>query len=221
MSRPVIAVLAALSLSFLAPPLRAETSRVPYAALYESLRPALEINGRDRLVAKTKIQSKRPGIRPEEIQLQIHSRAGVREIRVERDGDVAFPLDERLRDENPIVQSNQPKGSLTLSVAIGLKVPTATRFAYREIAIGIDQLRSVMASDGADNGGQVRGVEFWFAPGSDARLGIIGPIERLFIADRFGRIVLHDSAELREAGVMLELSESPLQILPSLRPGAR
>jgi len=221
MSRPVHALFAVLIAFAALRPAHADTSSVPYIALYESLRPALEITGRDHLVAKARIQSKRPGVEPESIRLQILARGGTRTIQVGDDGELLFPLEESLRDENPIVQSNQPKGSLTLSVAIGMKVPQGTRFPYAEIATGIDQLRSVMAVDGADVRSHVRGVEFWFRRGSDARVGVIGPVERLFIADRMGRIVLDDSAELREGGVMLDLSEKPLQILPSLRPGVR
>lgn len=221
MSRLAFVVLPALTLLASATSVRADGSGVPYAALYESLRPAIEIGGNDHLVARTRIQSKLPGVESDSILLEIHAQAGTRVIHVANDGDVVFPLDERLRDENPVVQTNQPKGTLTLSVTIGVKLPRGTRFPYREIAVGIDQLRAVMVGDGAGDGSAVRGVEFWFRPGSDARLGIIGPVERLFIADRQGRIVLADSAELRESGVMLDLSEAPLQILPSLRPGVR
>jgi len=199
--------------------LRAAESAVPYAALYESLRPALEISSHDHLRARTRIVSKRSDVTPAQIRLEIRARDGVRRIAVGSDGDFEFPLDARLRDENPPVVSNQPKGSLTLSVAIVLKAPAATRFPYREIARGIDQMRSVVAADGTAL--QVAGVELWFDPRAQAQLNVSGRIERLLMADHLGRIVLDDSAELREAGVMLALSVPPRRIVPMLRAQGR
>ena len=210
-----------LLLTLLCPVLaHAEGSVIPYAALYESLRPALEIDGHDRLLARIRILSKRSDVAPEQIRLDIQSRNGVRSIHVAANGDVHFPLDPQLREENPTVASNQPKGSLTLSVAIVLKPPRGLRFPYREIARGIDQMRAVVTADGVADQFRVRGVELWFDPAAQAQLSISGRIEHLLMADRAGRIVLDDSAELREDGVMLILSAAPREIAPVIGMGA-
>ena len=208
----ILAVLAAA----LSPPSRADTSVVPYAALYESLRPALEVSGHDRLVARTRILSKRGDVAPEQIRLDIQSRSGVRSVRVAANGDVQFPLDEGLRAENPPVASNQPKGSLTLSVAIVLKAPPGLRFPYRQIGAGIDQMREIVAADGNGDRFKVQGVELWFDPDAHAQLSVVGRVERLLMADRAGRIVLDDSAELREDGVLLALTAPVRDIVPVL-----
>lgn len=208
----ILAVLAAA----LSPPSRADTSVVPYTALYESLRPALEVSGHDRLVARTRILSKRGDVAPEQIRLDIQSRSGVRSVQVAANGDVQFPLDEGLRVENPPVASNQPKGSLTLSVAIVLKAPPGLRFPYRHIAAGIDQMREIVAADGNDDRFKVQGVELWFDPAAHAQLSVVGRVERLLMADRAGRIVLDDSAELREDGVLLALTAPVRDIVPVL-----
>ncbi|MBK7146046.1 MAG: hypothetical protein IPH76_12900 [Xanthomonadales bacterium] len=206
-----------LALLTAAASLRAAESAVPYAALYESLRPALEISSHDRLRALTRIVSKQTSVSPAQIRLEIRARDGVRRIAVGSDGDFEFPLDARLRDENPPVVSNQPKGSLTLSVAIVLKAPATTRFPYGEIARGVDQMRAVVAADGGGAALHVAAVELWFDPRAQAQLNVSGRIERLLMADHLGRIVLDDSAELREAGVMLALSVPPRRIVPMLR----
>jgi hypothetical protein len=211
--------LLALLAAAVSAPFAAETSVVPYAALYESLRPALEVNGHDRLVARTRIVSKRGDVSPDQIRLDIRSRQGLRSVRVAANGDVQFPLDEALRAENPPVASNQPKGSLTLSVAIVLRPPGGLRFPYREIAAGIDQMRAIVAADGQAAGLRVQGVELWFDPGDDARLSVVGRVERLLMADRHGRIVLDDSAELREDGVLLVVSAPVREIVPVLAAG--
>ncbi|HWT17149.1 MAG TPA: hypothetical protein VN581_15335 [Patescibacteria group bacterium] len=216
MSRRLILIWALL----LAPLAAAEVSVVPYAALYESLRPALEVSGHDRLLARTRIQSKRRDVAPEQIRLDIRSRNGLRTVRVAPNGDVNFPLETTLREENPAVASNQPKGSLTLSVAIELRPPRGLRFPYREIALGIDQMRAVVTADGADGRLHVQGVELWFDPRAQAQLSVVGRIEQLRMADRNGRIVLDDRAEFREDGVMLVLTAMPREIIPVLGMGS-
>jgi hypothetical protein len=207
-----------LLLLFATPIARAAAeSVVPYAALYESLRPALEIGAHDHLQARTRIVSKRGDVRPEQIRLEIRARTGTRVVAVDPDGNVAFPLEAGLRAENPPVATNQPKGSLTLSVAVVLALPASTRLPYREIAEGIDQMRSVIDRDGADARVRVEGVELWFDPRAQAQLTVLGRIERLLMADRSGRIVLDDAPELREAGVMLQLTTPAREIVPVLR----
>lgn len=208
-----------LALLAMAATVRAAESAVPYASLYQALGPALQVASHDRLQARARILSKQPGVRPADIRLEIRARDGVRRIAIDDDGRFEFPLDEGLRQENPLVVSNQPRGSLTLSVAILLRTPGARRFPYREIALGIDQMRAVIAADGASGRLQVAGVELWFDPRAGASLNVLGRIERLLVADRSGRIVLDDSAELREAGVMLALSATPREIVPMLRGG--
>ena len=167
-------------------------------------------------MARTRILSKRGDVAPEQIRLDIQSRSGVRSVRVAANGDVQFPLDEGLRAENPPVASNQPKGSLTLSVAIVLKAPPGLRFPYRHIAAGIDQMREIVAADGNDDRFKVQGVELWFDPAAHAQLSVVGRVERLLMADRAGRIVLDDSAELREDGVLLALTAPVRDIVPVL-----
>lgn len=213
--------LLALLAAAVSAPFAAETSVVPYAALYESLRPALEVSGHDRLVARTRILSKRGDVAPEQIRLDIQSRAGVRSIQVAANGDVQFPLDDALRAENPPVASNQPKGSLTLSVAIVLKPPPGLRFPYRHIADGIDQMRAIVVADGNGDRLGVQGVELWFDPAAHAQLSVVGRVERLLMADRTGRILLDDSAELREDGVLLALTAPVRDIVPVLGVEAR
>jgi hypothetical protein len=60
------------------------------------------------------IGSTRPNVRPDEIRLDILSESGRLSIQVRPDGTFAFPLTQDLIDENPLVISNQPKGTLRL-----------------------------------------------------------------------------------------------------------
>lgn len=190
---------------------------VPYMALYQSLHPALEVSKHPRLVAHTRVLSKLPHVPPQEIQLEVRSRSGTRRIAASRLGDVDFPLDAALRDENPPVFINQPKGTLTLSVDVQLRPPTGRHFPYRELAAGLDDMRVLLRNDGAADTWEIDGVELWFAPEADAQLHVDGAVERVLMADQRGRIVLADSPELQADGVMLKLSATPLAVVPTLR----
>ena len=190
---------------------------VPYLALYESLRPALEVSKHPRLIAHTRVLSKLPHVAPDEIRLEVRSRHGVRQVTASKLGDLDFPLDDALRDENPPVRVNQPRGTLTLSVDVQLRLPSGPRFPYRELAAGLDEMRALLRSDGAADAWEVDGVELWFAPEAEAQLHVDGAVERVLLADHRGRIVLSDLQELQADGVMLKLSTMPLAIVPTLR----
>lgn len=190
---------------------------VPYLALYASLRPALEVSKHPRLVAHTRVASKLAHVAPDEIRLEVRSRNGVRRIVASVRGDLAFPLDDALRDENPAVFINQPRGTLTLSVDVQLRPIAAKHFPYRELSAGLEDMRGLMRADGAADIWDVDGVELWFAPDAEAQLHVEGAVERVLLADRRGRIVLVDSSNLHADGVMLKLSAVPLAIVPTLR----
>lgn len=190
---------------------------VPYMALYQSLRPALEVSKHPRLIAHTRVVSKLRHVAPTDIALEVRSRNGLQRVAASRRGDLDFPLDDALRDENPPVFINQPKGSLTLSVDVQLRPPAGRHFPYRELAAGLDDMRALLRSDGAEAAWVIDGLELWFAPDAGAQVHIEGAIERVLLADRHGRIVLADTRDLHADGVMLKLSAPPLAVVPTLR----
>lgn len=191
---------------------------IPYAALYQALRPVLELRGYDRLLATATVHSKLPGVAPASIRLVIHRRGGPQAVSVAVDGTFDFPLNAELLQENPTVTSNQPKGSLTLAVTLALKPLSGPRIAYSELAAGIDQARAAVASDPARSGAGIRGVELRFPPGHAATVVLSGRSERLLMADARGVVILNDSEEWRGKGTEVLFSELPAKILPLLDP---
>lgn len=192
------------------------SGNTPYAVLYAALKPALEVRRFDRLEARSNVQSKSPTVRPDQIRMEIRSKAGLRKLSVAANGDFEFPLDDALLSENPEVVSNQPKGSLTLSVTIMLRPFPTLRVPYRELTTALAQVEAFIASDPGKHGVGVRGVEFNFEPGHQVTVELRGRSEQMLMADDFGRVLLIDAEEWHRPDVEVAFSEPPLRILPYL-----
>jgi hypothetical protein len=118
------------------------------------------------------------------------------------------------------VHTNQPKGSLSLTVTMELKLPESPHIAWSDLHSALEEARAVIAaqarSEGIDLPG-VLGVELRFPPGSEAKVTVAGKGERLLLADADGRaIVMLDEAAVAEQP-SLELSQPPLAVLPFLQ----
>jgi hypothetical protein len=196
-----------------------ETSSTPYAALYKVLEPAQKMARYDRLRAVQRIQSKLPTVSASQIRIAIKAARGDIAVPIAADGRIEFPFDGALQSENPSVQTNQPKGSLSLTVTMELKLPPGERIAWRDLDAALQQARAMLDEQGRERGGAVPavgGAEFRFAPGSDARVTLAGRSERLLVADAEGRvIVMLDETTLKEQPDLL-LNVRPNEILPFL-----
>lgn len=191
-----------------------ETSTTPYAVLYQVLEPAQAIGKHDRLRAVEHIESKRPGVAPSDIRLTIRSRSGDRAVPVAPDGRLEFPVDAVLKAENPDVLTNQPKGSLTLTVTFEFKFADPQRVAWDELGAALEQARAAVAERAAGAQARVAGIEYRFAAGEDARVIIAGAGERLLMAAGDGRvIVMIDETVAKERPTLLA-SRKPSVILP-------
>ena len=188
----------------------------PYAALYGALAPAREMAAFDRLVAVQRIESKQDGVRPTAIRLTIQARSGAIAIRPAADGSISFPMDDALLAENPPVVTNQPRGSLTLSVMPALKLPTSLRWSVEDIRAALAQVEELLARSPVEGAStSVRGAELQFAAGSDASVTVRGESERLLVADADGRVLLVLDGDLAGARE-IELSRAPELALPWL-----
>lgn len=213
----LIALIAALAAM---PWARAETSgTTSYAALYQALQPALDMGRRDRLLAAANVQSKLAGVSPSSIRMEIRARAGVRRLKIGTDGTFEFPIAPDLLAEDPDVVSNQPRGSLTLSVTLAFRPYATLRVPYREIRQALAQAEEVVVSDPNRAGAMVRGVEVHFVPGRDATVAIRGQNERAFMADASGRVLLIDTPLWHQPDVEVEFSEAPLRLIPYVDQG--
>jgi hypothetical protein len=210
----------ALALGLAAPPrARAadDAGATPYAVLYRALSPALEVEGDPRLRAVQRIESKLDGVRPQDIEVTIDARAGAIRVPVAADGRAAFPLRDDLLAENPPVRSNQPRGSLTVSVTLALAPPSATWVPVDELRAALEAAEQWLSRKAAAEGlppPAVRGVELRFPPAAGASATLRGASERLLVADAEGRIVLVRDGDLADGTRAVDLSQLPLEVLP-------
>lgn len=195
-------------------PFAGDSTTTPYAALYAAFAAARGVEDHPRLRAVQRIESKLPGVRAQDIAVVIHGRAAPIRLVIGADGGVAFPLRDDLLAENPPVTSNQPRGSLTLSVTLALRTPSATRVPAAELRAALDAVDAWLAEQPAGKSrGRARGAAFRFPPGAGASITVRGASERFLLADAQGRIVLMRDPDLNHASD-IELSQLPLEVLP-------
>lgn len=197
-------------------PLAAQNARVDYAALHRVLAPAPELQSFDRLHLVQRIESRDPGVRPEQIRLTVESRKGAILLEVAEDGGLAFPMSPDLLDENPAVVSNQPSGSLRASLSVELRAPNGLQWSYSDLWEGMQQAEQAarLQPDGS-NATSIEGVELRFAPESNARVLIVyGTAERLLLADPAGRVYIRRDPALLQADARLQISGVLHHVLP-------
>ena len=104
-----------------------------FDTLFTVLAPAQQIAKFDRLRAIQRIDSKLAGVTPAQIRIVVKAQGGDIAVPVAADGRIQFPLDETLRAQNPDVQTNQPKGSLSLTVTMELKLPDSLHIGWDDL----------------------------------------------------------------------------------------
>jgi len=198
----------------------ADVSATPYVTLFTVLAPAQQINSFDRLRAVQRIESKMAGVTPNQIRIVVKAKRGDIAVPVAADGHISFPLDEALKAENPNVETNQPKGSLSLTVTMELRLPEGLHIAWADLHAALDQAHDVLAAQAKVEGLNVPGIvgaEFRFGRGTEARVTVTGKSERLLVADAEGRvIVMLDEAAAKEQP-SLEFTHKPLAVMPFLQ----
>jgi len=206
-----------LALLVLSPLAAAEdVSTTPYAMLYQVLSPVRTIGDYDSLVAIERIESKLANVKPTDIRVVIHAKAGAIAVPIAADGTVKFPVTDALREENPPVETNQPKGSLALSVSVALRGMDRLRVPWRDVENGLAQVQKFYAATAPAGASapSARGIEIHFAPGAAATLTIEGASERLLMADGAGRIVVMREMLSEKEQPTLVFSRAPDFVIP-------
>jgi hypothetical protein len=200
-----------------------EYATLPYSSMIANALTFLgmAVGERDRLAL---VQSLRPDggnlvIRP--LTITILSKSGKIDVPVGADNSFAIPISDALRDENPTVITNQPKGSLSLQVGVRILLPQATRYAYSEFWLGIQQANTMTR--------RFAGVMRWlFADSADSLVLRFRRPERqmlriaasdgalTLISDDSGTIFVRIDKKLVEQNPMMELSEPALDALPAI-----
>jgi hypothetical protein len=189
-------------------------STTPYATLYQVLSPVAKIATYDHLVAVERIESKDASVRPDSIKVVIRAKSGPISVPVSTSGEVRFPVTDALREENPPVETNQPKGSLALIVNVALKTGDRLRVPWADIEAGLEQVKRFYADTQGAAAPTISGIEAHFEAGKNAMLTIEGKSERLLMADPLGRIIVTREMANEEPGAVLAFSRAPEFVVP-------
>jgi hypothetical protein len=196
---------------------------LPYRAMTDNVVTFLAVapGQRDRLALVQSLNPDGGNLVTRPLTLTILAKSGRIDVPVGIDNSFAIPINDELRDENPTVVSNQPKGSLTLQVGVRILLPQTTRYAYSEFWLGIQQANAMTKRFA----GLVRG---FFSQSADSLVLRFGRPERqmlriaaedgplTLIADDSGTIFVRIDKKLVEQNPMMELSEPALDALPAI-----
>ena len=193
-------------------------TQVRYANLYHALEPSLVIARFDRLLAHQRIVSRQSNVLPGQIEVRILAASGVILVKVGDDGSVNFPMTQELLAENPIVETNQVKGSLSLSCTMEIKLGQNKVVEYAELyqsALQAQQAITVLGQGMA--GRKVRSIEFEFDPSHGARAELVNSdAEELFLADKQGLLILRVDAAWAAAKAKVTFSNFPIAARPHI-----
>lgn len=187
-----------------------------YASLHGVFKASSAVTGFERLLAIPKIQSKNPAVSADSITIVIKSRGGDIAVPIDAQGRADFPFSDALIAENPRVLSNQPPGSLRVSLVVEVKPPAQVRVSFAELAQAMVDVEAAMHALGDDyESGAIEGLEFRFDPAVGAQMSISGTErEDLLVADPNGRVFLRREAPTRSSDAIVAFSAPPQQVLP-------
>jgi hypothetical protein len=158
-------------------------------------------------------------VAPADTTLTIQSQNGPINVPISKDGAVEnFPISNLLLAENPLIVSNQPKGSLDLALQIRIPVPNQKRFRYSELVGGLREANHLFRKAMgvlAIFAPQTRDLTFVFASSGNERPQVTvlwnGSPERK-VADDDGMLTLRVNESAKENPEVL-VSDIPEKIL--------
>ena len=215
-ARPLHLALASLAVTLLALPLAllpgtalAEWRDIPYA---EVAKMPLKLDQLDpqhiykaRLVARP---AKGLKALPADFRLQVKVKGQVVPVAVAADGTVQLPIRQDWADAGAMIQSNQPKGTVSVSMNFDARTPPGTRMSYAQLTESAPVLERGISEMAGLLSFMAPGVKAlvlkWEQPGHTAVLTLPNGKKKSWKADAKGRIEL--PWEPKWAAGMVELS---------------
>ncbi len=193
----------------------ASAAELRYNDLSRVLRPAKVAQKYDRLRVSQQVRSKIVGVSANQIRLEIHPKSGTIVLPVAHDGEIKFPFQAALEIENPVVVTNQPRGSLTLSTTIEIRPPASKRWVIQEFDLALQQARLLITElSSQQRPVGISGAAFEFPKRTSASVTSVGRFERFWMADADGQIVI-SMQNLQEAkATEIVFSNIPSRIIP-------
>lgn len=197
-----------------------DTERMPYHALtrhwsaFEELAP----EARDKVRLTVRVQSKHAGVDPLVLWMDVGGHHY--DLPVDSYGLVQVPRTPDLIAADPLVQTNQPKGSVDTELALVLLVPDSRQFHYADLKAATDQTSQLIHQAA---GGlislflpSVTGVSFTCPTGTDCSITLHRASgDEDLQADRDGKIRLPLDQALAAENPLIEASVPLSDIEPS------
>jgi hypothetical protein len=197
---------------------------IPYDTLDDMFQPIAVVDPA-KLEIHVLVGSRNKAVHPADITLTIRSAArGMLPVTISTNGLIAaFPHQKDLRRENPPVVSNQPKGTLSLTVTMQLPPSDQLTFRYARLEDGVAEInKAIRAQAGmvlSAFAPKAGGVVFLFpkTAAGKARVEIASVAgRREYTADKDGRVILKLDTALVKENPNVTVSEQPEHIVPDL-----
>jgi hypothetical protein len=196
---------------------------IPYQTIADLCQIADEVD-RSKLNVRVFVSSNDKAVRPSDIRLIIQSAAkGMISVSIGTNGQLLdFPRQKELRRENPSIVANQPKGTLNLSISVGLVIPDEFTFRYNRLGDGLAEVnKAIKAQAGLMSwlAPTPKGVIFCFpkASAGKARIEIMSVAGRkAYTADTNGQVKLRLGKALLKENPIVQVSEQPGDIVPDM-----
>ena len=192
-----------------------EPGQIPYAALHKVLSRAQQVQ-HPKLRALVTVKSKAAQA-AEKITMVIQAKSGRIEVPVSSDGEIRnFPISPELLKENPMVLTNQPKGSSELQVQLEALVPDTLTYSYRELASVLDDANAELKKQAGVLSilmPRARALTFKFRDGGKQTLTVQGTQPQVLTSNADGAIRLEIDKTLAAQDPQVVVSQKPARVL--------
>ncbi|MGP8201889.1 MAG: DUF2987 domain-containing protein [Limisphaerales bacterium] len=208
---------AVLLLSVLAGPVRADNARLPYHLLYNAQKARMELNrAHTNLLVMLTMKSTLPDVKITDLAVSIDAKGGKIPVEIGVAGDFILPMRDDLLAEDPWVIINQPKGTMKLSMQVGIVPgPLGHSLHYKHVMLPVresqevqEQLRSFFPGSPPQ---VMTGLRLTFSAGQEKPVVVIHAKggDRKLEADDHGEIILPLEDILLEEDPVVTLSDTP------------
>jgi hypothetical protein len=103
----------------------------PYKDVCNDLEPLRKLAGLKYVKPEIKVESKTPGVKPQDVVFTLEAKSGPIRLSPGADGVIELPLTDKLCAESPDFVTNQPKGTVNLGISIDAAIPPVRTLDYR------------------------------------------------------------------------------------------
>lgn len=190
-----------------------ENAEIPYAIVHNLFRDSAGISS-PHLHPSVTIHSSHPDVAPDQITLTMLAAAGPVSLTLLPNGELQdFPMTDEFLAENPVIQTNQPKGSIVILSAVAVQLPDSLHYTGAELRDLLAEANAALkkqAGPFAEMAPQGTGFIFEFPHDSQPRLTVAessGP--KTIAPDPDGKFHLPIDANTDEVTV----SEKPSRVI--------